>query len=474
MTWADNLLPASFRDLEFEVLSIDDEARRSLARHSYPYTDGEDVEDMGRDARPISIKAFFYGDDYEDRLGEFIGALDERGAGPLVHPIFGTMEQAQVLSYRISHNAEAPDSCTISIEFVESVTGAPFFDNSLASQSADVIDETVDDVERANDATLVEQCGKLQGSDPGILSRISALRQQAVGFLLTLNNEVHGIVTSITDPIRNVLGFVSDVSALGQSLLSAIPNELESLRNLASATTNSVQRLLPGTTSSSQASSTSATLSSSSSPSTVANAACARIDSVFAAAALQPVVASESNAPANYHAWMAILAARQAIMFRDEGYQGSTAQRRADTQVLTAYIAVQRAALMARVAAMVFAAEAVDPVSTPYQVEQLVNLVRQAIQNAMTAVRARYAIEQARRINEPLKTMALAVQESGRRVINARPPLIVRTVQSPASLRLLAHLWYGSHTRAPELQRLNNLRRPNTVKAGDRIYAYSK
>lgn len=480
MTWADNLLPASFRGIEFDVLSIDDEARRSLARHSYPFTDGTDIEDMGRDARPTSVKAVFYGPGYEARLKEFTEVLDIRGAGPFIHPVFGYVEHAQVSSYRISHDADRPDCCYVSIEFEESGTTTPFFDRPQASQAADAVDDAADALEDAAAGVLEAQCGLLNGAaasgEMDALSRVGALRQQAVSFLLTLNAEVRGVITSITDPIGNVLGFVSDVTALSQSLIDAVPRELEFLQNRARSARNGVKRLLP-------ASSWETSQGAHSAPDTaaVATAAFTRIDKVLSSTALLPIVASATHAPGSYSAWAAANAASGAPS-QDAGaaippsssYPVAAPLSAADTAVLQVHISLVRTAMHARVAAMVMGSEAAYPQATPRQLEHIVTTVRSTANEAMEQARQRYTVEHARAITEPLKTLALAVQEAGRTTINARPPLTVRAVESQAPLRLLAHLWYGSHARALELQRLNNFKRPNDIGVGDRINAYAK
>ncbi len=479
MTWANNLLPASFRDIEFDILSTEDEARHALARHAYPYKDGADVEDMGLEERKLSVKAIFYGDDYEQRLQNFLQALDKRGAGDLVHPIFGAMQGMQVNTYRVSHDEDRPDQCLIAIEFEQSVTETPFFVRELASQAADSVDDAADEAHAAADGVLEYETDSLSamanGGALGAMSRISAMRQQAVAFLLNLNSEVHGVITSLTNPITNVLGFISDVTALTQSLIDEVPKQLEYLRNVANGTRNSLNRLLPSA-SSGTSPSIGGTFVTSGIPS-VAGVAFSRIDRLLATTSLQPVVASQTNAPSSYVAWAAAQAGAGAstqTIPASSVFPVSAAQSQADTQVLLVHIAVVRAVLKARVAAMVMASEAVLPLSTPRQIEQLVTVVRAGINDAIGQTRVRYGLEQARPITEALKSLALAVQESGRTTINARPPLVVRTVESQAPLRLLAHQWYGSHERAVELQRLNNLRRPNALTIGDKINAYAK
>jgi len=475
MSWATKLLPASFRDVEFDVESMHDEVPRSLARHSYPYTDGTDVEDMGRDERKFAVKAIIWGDDYEERLQELIDALDMRGAGRLIHPVFGAIEKAQVSIYKIRHDADNVDRCDIDIEFLESVTGAPFFARRLSSQTADAVDDAADEAEEASGDVLAGKLGDLTNKadgDLGLMSRISTLRQNAVGFMMQVNSYAHEVLTSITDPIRNAIGFVKDMTAMAQSLISMVPQELESLQLQYRITNNGLNRLL------STDSTGSSNLAKGGDSAAVALAAFTKVDSLLSSAALLPTPVSQDYAPGSYAAWVASNAAANQTagtsVPTSSLYAVPQTQKDADTQVLLVHIATVRAATKARIAADLFAAESVLPLAAPGQIERVVTIVRTSINEAIAQARSRYGIEESRAITEPLKTLAMSVQESGRAVINARPALITRTVDAPAPLRLLAHRWYGDHSRAIELQRLNSLRQPNATSAGDTLNAYAK
>lgn len=149
---------------------------------------------------------------------------------------------------------------------------------------------------------------------------------------------------------------------------------------------------------------------------------------------------------------------------------GSEAQALAAT---AATLQVNTAVGLANAASLVLGAEAATPTLSPVVIETIANTARAAIEVAIVQVRACYGLEQSRPITEPLKNQALAVQEAARAIIAARPPLILRTVEVNGNFRLLAHLWYGDHTRAPELYRLNNARSP-FVQAGDQVHAYAR
>lgn len=138
----------------------------------------------------------------------------------------------------------------------------------------------------------------------------------------------------------------------------------------------------------------------------------------------------------------------------------------------SATIRVNTAVGLADAASYVLVSEADTPTLSPVEIEAICNTARNALDVAIEQVRAIYGIEQSRTITEPLKDQGLAVQEAARAIIEARPPLIQRTVEAPGNLRLMAHLWYADHARAPELYRLNGARSP-FVNAGDRVNAYA-
>lgn len=139
------------------------------------------------------------------------------------------------------------------------------------------------------------------------------------------------------------------------------------------------------------------------------------------------------------------------------------------------FLTVSAATAAAEGAGAIFAAEARTPTLSPIEIEAVANAARTELDLAIVAARQVYAVEQARAITEPLKDQALAVQDAARAIIEARPPLLTKTAPAAGNLRLLAHLFYGDHARAPELWRLNpGLRRPNAIQPGDTLNGYAR
>jgi len=89
MAWRDELQPASFRGVPFEVEGATQQGGRRQAVHEYPQSERIEIEDLGAGAGRFSIDAFVLGDDYARRRDALIAALEMPGSGTLVHPYRG-------------------------------------------------------------------------------------------------------------------------------------------------------------------------------------------------------------------------------------------------------------------------------------------------------------------------------------------------------------------------------------------------
>lgn len=420
MAWAQTLLDASFRGLAIEIVKTDDSAERAVVEHSYPYVDGSDVEDMGRGARHISIEAIFYGDDYEARLDKFLRALDgydDRFSDPLahpnaylVHPVFGDV-LVKVARYAVHHEAENVDQASVTVEFIESTPGNPFFSSQQISQLSDVVAQHgADAVSSASDAAA-KLIDRLRAANP--LSGLDALRAKLTGPLLAITSQV-GVLLSGLDVLAYPRAWANDISALVVGLLDIRDFGANLLSDWAS-------------------------------------------------------IQSDLNAFSIFSTPPAAVAGAQPVAQVQAG--GAVTEVQA-IHAAAATVRVNAAVGLANAASYVLASEAATPKLSPVEIEAIANTARSAIEAAIEQVRTIYGIEYSRPITEPLKGQGLAVQEAARAVIAARPPLILRTVDAPGNLRLLAHLFYADHDRAAELYRLNGARSP-FVQQGDRVHAYA-
>ena len=125
--WINDLQSASYKGISFEVLSVVDSNQKNLAEHARPFVNGVDLEDMGTQARQIQISAVFYGAHFATDMQKLMKVLEEQGAGVLVHPIWGRMQNMIADSWSFRVEAEAINYAAIDITFREATEAQPIF-----------------------------------------------------------------------------------------------------------------------------------------------------------------------------------------------------------------------------------------------------------------------------------------------------------------------------------------------------------
>ena len=213
MSWQYTLQDASFNGVKFDCLQTQDSVQRDIASHEYPYLDGADVEDLGRKARQVSITAVFFGYNYENKLKGFLdSALNQTGPGELIHPVFGSIEKAQLQDYRIAHDAETPDYCTVEMSFVEIDKPAMFFNLQLPMQLADVLSSlsSLGLGEAINE--FADTIGKLKIGER--LNQIQQFSNLLFGAIDAVRRQVGEIVGTTLNFIDNPRAFAGDMTSM--------------------------------------------------------------------------------------------------------------------------------------------------------------------------------------------------------------------------------------------------------------------
>jgi len=415
VSWEENLLDASFRDVVFDCVSTADDVAQALVEHEYPYVDGADVENMGLKARRVQVHAVFFGLDYDTRLQQFIRALEgadsllspEQAAtgGWLQHPVFG-MLFCQVADHKITHQAEDVDEAHVDVNFVVSTPSAPFFSQQLASQKADAAAQHKADAVSSVSDKVAKIIAAVQAANP--LNGLDRLRQAVMGPLLDITAGV-GMVLSGLDPLQYPRAWANDVAGLAGNILD--------VRDW----TRDVRAQWPSILSDFKS---------------------------FSLLGTPPAAAVPQLTP----------------------YAPPTEDQAIATVAAT--IQVMVTATIGEAAGIMLASEIATPTLMPVEVEALANTARTQIQAAMDQVRVLFTLEDGGPVCDALRNQALALQQAAAAVIAARPPLVQRSVTVPGNFRLQAHAWYGDSDRAAELYLMNGARSPFT-QPGDIVNAYA-
>lgn len=94
MGWRDDLRPASFRGVPFQIEDHNLTGGRRGPLHEYPGRDVPFRQDLGRKARRYRVRAFVIGEEYMAARDRLLRALETPGPGILIHPYFGAVNVA--------------------------------------------------------------------------------------------------------------------------------------------------------------------------------------------------------------------------------------------------------------------------------------------------------------------------------------------------------------------------------------------
>ncbi|WP_424139903.1 DNA circularization N-terminal domain-containing protein [Roseomonas chloroacetimidivorans] len=197
MAFADTLLAASWRGIEFGVRASEYARGRRVAVHQYPYRDDIWAEDLGRAGRIIGFSGFLVGDDVGFRAQQMLDAAELKGAGTLVHPLLGAMEVVLVAPLRASDRMELGRVVEIQFQFVEARD--PEYPSAATSTQALV--------QGAADACMAS-CIADFGAD------IGKAIDQGVSVAQATVATVNGYVSQVNGVLRDAAMFSNAVSGL--------------------------------------------------------------------------------------------------------------------------------------------------------------------------------------------------------------------------------------------------------------------
>lgn len=423
MSWATNLQAASFKGITFDIQSVKDKGGRAVASHEYPYRNGTDGEDLGLHGDHISVRAIFFGDDYEARLNTFLTALRSPGPGVLVHPIFGEVKSALATSWDVDHQDDVVDSATVAVEFLDSKAADTLFTAPSPVAAADQVVASAAASRTAADSGLTSFISKLNGGPLGRLTAFKDKLQQGIRNLRRLLDTTPlKVLLSDLDYLIYPGAYVADVRSIIDVALQGLPF---GGRNNA-----------------------------------------------YAVAGTAAVNVVASNGVDDFNRVLAQVAP-QTVAINIANDTIDPALSLSDAAVVQAHAQVHGAAAVAEAAMIVLAAEADSPILNRDDLELLINQTRSAVQLAIAAAHAAYPAEQSQVMVASLREVAFYVQQAASAVAQNKPALGRRTAPVGGPLRLVAQALYADPKRTAELARLNRLGRQPFIDRGQDLTCYA-
>lgn len=207
--WRDQLLPASFRGVSFQVEGSTVPVGQKVQLHEYPKRDEAYAEQMGKRARVHKLTAFVIGTDCFEQRDKLLKALETEGEGTLVHPQLG---QLSVIAGECEMTHDRREGGMVRFDLT-------FFPGQAQSNPTTRANTS----QQAAKASLGYWDSALSRYQSA-MAKVDAARINAIG----LQNKLTGVFGVISRQFSPLLGAYSSVGSLAQGLTNA-PGGISSL-----------------------------------------------------------------------------------------------------------------------------------------------------------------------------------------------------------------------------------------------------
>jgi prophage DNA circulation protein len=268
------LLPCSWRDIQFPIASMSVSFAQDLVEHKYWGVDGASVEATGRGAMMISATIPFvngivpgngekWGILYPTTFREFVKAFGSRATGTLKHPEFGDIF-CKPHTLEFSHDAQRRDGVEVRAQWVE--THLDGDDSTLTDGNSPVteaelaaldLDASKEDLKKLvpKAPEFEESFASMMNKITGVVDRVTVSASLATGRIGAVVYRIHQLEesvdrarTALTWPITDALERMKSSSHDVAAKLAAAERTILRYTVPAKTTLAGLQAALPSAT----------------------------------------------------------------------------------------------------------------------------------------------------------------------------------------------------------------------------------
>lgn len=209
MTWRDRLVPASFDGAPFFVDSMDLDQGPRVHVQKFPGTPRVEVQNLGNDAREITVSAYLIGPNYDFDRDVLEAALLDGGVKPLALPWRGTKNVTVDQKFKTTEGKGEGGFCRITFHAVEDVPEEPFSRVArpavLEKQSGAVVTAAKGDLSQKFSVTGLPSASQA--------SSLTALTTAADALKLA-SDRIAGAAGQVNEAAATIDAFADDAEAL--------------------------------------------------------------------------------------------------------------------------------------------------------------------------------------------------------------------------------------------------------------------
>lgn len=218
------IINGSYKGIPIAIDSGSIEGGRKTAIKQFPSRDTQSVEDLGLRPRKYSLEIIISDKQQQDYFAyrnSLLAALESRGPGELIHPLYGRIENVVAVSYSLNENFSAFGDTTVSVNFeVNENTGIPQSSGNVATQISaanDVVQAAVGSDIADNFSVTESFTGNFSAAVDKVNGIIDEARE-ATAFIGEAAQTLNEFSAQIGELSANVNGLVSDPLALSQAV----------------------------------------------------------------------------------------------------------------------------------------------------------------------------------------------------------------------------------------------------------------
>lgn len=199
---------ASFRDIQFEILPVDETSGRRIVTNQYPFSDNHYNEDLGAKATTWSVRGCFHGEDFRDQLTTAKRVWSRPGAGLFFEPTENREHAVTLIDVTWNYDERKLNYAEFTLNFVEA-SEEPYPSNLLGRGAA------------VNTSVVVES----------YLTEVRKFYREAMKGVDDFNSITLGLVAShnfLTNAARMALSpltYLNTIAAINLALPSRVPDE---------------------------------------------------------------------------------------------------------------------------------------------------------------------------------------------------------------------------------------------------------
>lgn len=184
------------------VSSITDKGGRRKAKYSFPYTDGQTTDDLGRRGNEFDIAIMLHGKNYKFALALLEKELNDPIPGLLVHPVMGIIQCGMESIERV-HSHDAKNAVALRISFTE---------------------HNFDTFDLSNEIGIPSTRSALQSAIAALqqLSATIAAVKQIVGLVTSTVNGIANKIDALASTLQDLLADSASSYGLSSSDVAAV------------------------------------------------------------------------------------------------------------------------------------------------------------------------------------------------------------------------------------------------------------